>query len=106
MIDEDTQAEIAAVLADAVGLPLPDAAYAVWRCRYRLNTLEGRPTPEQVRAFRAMSPAEQAASMRHDRDFAQDGPTFAHLKSVCPRATDDDIKQAIVTAVRFESACF
>jgi len=106
MIDEDTKAEIALVIGQATGLPLPDAAYAIWRRRYRLNTLEGRPTPEEVMAFRAMSPAEQAAAMRRDRDFAQDGPTFGYLKSVCPHATDDEIKQAIITAVRFESDCF
>jgi hypothetical protein len=44
--------------------------------------------------------------MRHDRDFAQDGPTFAHLKSAQPRASDAEIKLAIITAVRFEDACF
>ena len=44
--------------------------------------------------------------MRHDRDFAQDGPAFIHLKSAHPRASDADIKQAIIAAVRFEDACF
>ena len=44
--------------------------------------------------------------MRHDREFAQDGPTFTHLKSAQPRASDAEIKQAIITAVRFEDACF
>jgi hypothetical protein len=105
-IDDTTTAEIAEIIAEGAGLPLLDAAYAIWRRRYRLNTLEGRPTAEQVRAFRAMSPAEQAANMRHDRDFAQDGPAFAHLKSAQPRASDAEIKLAIITAVRFEDACF
>ncbi len=44
--------------------------------------------------------------MRHDRDFAQDGPTFTHLKSAQPHASDAEIQQAIMTAVRFEDACF
>ena len=101
-----TSAEIAAIIAEAGPLPLPDAAYALWRRRYRLDSLEGRPTPEQVRAFRAMSPAEQAAEMRRDRDFAQDGPAFTHLKSAHPRASDAEIKHAIIPAVRFEDACF
>jgi hypothetical protein len=52
-----------------------------------------------------MSPQEQAAAMRHDRDFAQDGPAFGHLKAAHPRITDAEIKQAIVSAVKFEDAC-
>ena len=106
MTDEDTSAEIAAIVAEAAELPLLDAAYAVWRRRYRLDSLEGRPTPERVAAFRAMSPPEQAAHLRHDRDTAQDGPTFTHLKSAHPCASDGEVKQAIVAAVRFEDACF
>jgi hypothetical protein len=98
--------ELQEIIAEAAALPLPDAAYAVWRCRYRLNRIEGRPTDEQVRIFRAMSPAEQAANMRHDRDYAQDGPAFTHLKLAHPRASDAEIKQAIIAAVRFEDACF
>ncbi len=97
--------EVEEIVAEAARLPLPDAAYALWRRRYRLNTLEGRPTAEDVSAFRAMSPAEQAAAMRRDRDFAQDGPAFGHLKAAHPRATDADIKKAIVAAVKFEDAC-
>jgi hypothetical protein len=106
MTVEDTTAEIEAIIADAALLPLQDAAYAVWRRRYRLDALEGRPTTEQVRAFRAMSPAEQATEMCHGRDYAQDGPAFTHLKSAHPRASDDEIKRAIIAAVRFEDACF
>ena len=101
-----TQDEIAKIVADAAPLPLADAAYAIWRCRYRLDSFEGRPTDEQVRAFRAMSPAEQAAKMRHDRDYAPDGPIFPHVKAAHPRASDEAIKQAISAAVRFEDACF
>jgi hypothetical protein len=106
MTVQDTSAEIEAIIAEAALLPLQDAAYAVWRRRYRLDALEGRPTAEQVRAFRGMSPPEQAANMRHDRDHAQDGPAFTHLKSAKPRASDDEIRRAIIAAVRFEDACF
>jgi hypothetical protein len=52
------------------------------------------------------SPAEQAANMRHNRDYAQDGPIFPDVKAAHPRAGDADIKQAISAAVRFERACF
>jgi hypothetical protein len=106
MTADQTRAEIAAIVAEAAALPLPDAAYAVWRCRYRLDRIEGRPTDAQVRAFRAMSPSEQAAKMRRDRDCAQDGPIFPHVKAAHPRASDAAIKQAISAAVRFEDACF
>ena len=44
--------------------------------------------------------------MRHDRDYAQDRPAFTHLKSAHPRASNDEIKRAIIAAVRFEDACF
>ena len=98
--------EIEEIIAEAAALPLPDAAYAMWRRRYRLNSIEGRPTDEQVRLFRAMSPAEQSAQMRHDRDYAQDSPIFPHLKAAHPRVGDAEIKQAISAAVRFEDACF
>ena len=97
--------EVEKIISEAAPLPLRDAAYALWRRRYRLDTLEGRPTPEQVRAYRAMSPAEQSAARRHDRDFAQDGPAFGHLKAAHPLASDSDIKQAIISAVKFEDAC-
>jgi len=106
MIADEIQAEIAEIVAEAAPLPLPDAAYALWRQRYRLDRLEGRPTDEQVRAFRAMSPTEQSAAMRYDRDHAHDGPTFVHLKNAHPRSDDAKIKQAISAAVRFEDACF
>ena len=106
MLDMESQADFDRIVADAAPLPLKDAAYALWRRRYRLQTLEGRPRPEEVRAFRAMTPTEQAASMRRDRDFAQDGPAFGWLKASHPRAADSDIKQAIIAAVKFESACF
>ena len=44
--------------------------------------------------------------MRHDRDYAQDRPAFTHMKSAHPRASNDEIKRAIIAAVRFEDACF
>ena len=103
---EKTATEIAGIIADAAPLPLLDAAYALWRQRYRLDTLEGRPTAEEIRINRTLTPEQFSAKHRHDRDHAQDGPAFNHLKCAHPRADDRAIKGAIVTAVKFEDACF
>src|SRR5438445_2634850 len=106
MTSEETAAEIAEIVAEAARLPLKDAAFSLWRQRPRLDTLESRPTAEEVRTFRAMSPVEQAAKMRRDRDHAQDGPTFTHLKMAHPKVSDTEIKLAIIAAVKFDDACF
>jgi hypothetical protein len=104
MTEEET--EVADIIADAAPLPLLDAAYALWRRRYRLDTLEGRPTAEEVRINRTLTPEQFTAKCRWDRDHAQDGPAFSHLKRAHPRADDGAIRQAIITAVQFEGACF
>jgi len=104
MTEEET--EVARIIADAASLPLLDAAYALWRWRYRLDTLEGRPTAEEVRINRTLTPAQFAVKYRWDRDHAQDGPAFTHLKRAHPDADDNAIGQAIITAVKFEDACF
>jgi len=44
--------------------------------------------------------------MRRDRDQAQDGPTFTHLKMAHAKASDTEIKLAIIAAVKFDDACF
>ena len=106
MANEEDSAEVASIIADAAPLPLPDAAYALWRRRYRLDTLEGRPTAEEVRVNRTLTPEQFSAKYRWDRDHAQDGPAFSHLKRAHPHADDGAIKQAIMTAVKFEDACF
>jgi hypothetical protein len=106
MTNEENSAEVACIIADAPPLPLLDAAYALWRRRYRLDTLEGRPTAEEVRINRTLTPEQSAAKYRWDRDHAQDGAAFSHLKRAHPRADDGAIKQAIMTAVKFEDACF
>src|SRR5215468_9012058 len=105
MTSESNSAEISNIIADAAPLPLLDAAYALWRRRYRLDTLEGRPTAEEVRINRTLTPEQFSAKYRRDRDHAQDGAAFNHLKRAHPRADDGAIKQAIITAVKFEDAC-
>jgi hypothetical protein len=104
MTEEET--EVADIIADAAPLPLLDAAYALWRRRYRLDTLEGRPTAEEVRINRMLTPEQMAVKYRRDRDHAQDGPASNHLKRAHPRADDAVVRQAITTAVKFEDACF
>ena len=106
MTEQDTTSEVADIIADAAPLPLLDAAYALWRRRYRLDTLEGRPTAEQVRINRTMTPEQFAEKYRWERDHAQDGPAFNHVQRAHPRADDGAIRQAIITAVKFEDACF
>ena len=103
---DETAAEVDGIIAGAVPLPLLDAAYALWRQRYRLDMLEGRPTDEEVRINRTLTPEQFAAKYRWDRDHAQDGPAFGHLKRAHPGADDAAIRQAIITAVKFEDACF
>lgn len=106
MTEQATADEIAGIIADAARLPLLDAAYALWRRRYRLDTLEGRPTVEEVRINRALTPEQMAAKYRRDRDHAHEGPTAGYFKRAHPRADDAAIRQAIITAVKFEDACF
>jgi hypothetical protein len=105
MTPDQRAAEVAEIVAEAAKLPLKDAAFLLWRRRLRLDTLEGRPTDEDVRIYRAMSPAEQAAKYGYDRNHAQDGPSFDHLKRAHPRASDTEIKLAIMAAVKFDDAC-
>jgi len=106
MTDHESVAEVAKIIAEAAPLPLLDAAYALWRRRYRLDTLEGRPKAEEVEINRAMTSEQFAVKYRWQRDHAQDGPAFNHLKRAHRRADDEAIKQAISTAVKFEDACF
>lgn len=104
MTEEET--EIAEIIAEAAPLPLLDAAYALWRRRYRLDRLEDRPTAEEVRINRTLTPQQMAMQYRWDRDHAHEGPMFNYLKRAHPRLDDAAIRQAIATAVKFEDACF
>lgn len=105
---QDEIDEVAHLVAEAAGLPLNDAAFALWRHRYRLDVCEGRmpPSAEQVAAYRAMTSEQQAAKYRYDRDHAHEGPMFTLVKRAHPRAGDADVRQAIAEAVQFEDATF
>ncbi|WP_225141686.1 hypothetical protein [Bradyrhizobium sp. BRP20] len=66
----DTQSaedELSAIIAGAAKQPLLDAAYALWRQRYRLEAIAGRPTAEEVRVNRTFSPEEFIIQYRHER---------------------------------------
>jgi hypothetical protein len=51
-----SDAEVDAIITDAGKLPLHDAAYALWRQMSRIDRLDGRPTPEEVRINRTLTP--------------------------------------------------
>ncbi|WP_441235771.1 hypothetical protein [Bradyrhizobium sp. 930_D9_N1_4] len=96
--------EIAAFIASAAKQPLLDAAFALWCRRFRMDTIEGRPTDEEVRFYRMLTPEEFSARYRYERDHAHEGPMFGYLKRAHPRADDNAIRQAIITSVKFEGA--
>jgi hypothetical protein len=95
------------IITEAAQLPLIDAAFLLWRQRPRLDTIEGPAmTAEEIRIARARSPEEIMAKIKYDRDHAPDGPTFGRLKRAHPKARDEDVKQAISAAVKFDEDCF
>jgi hypothetical protein len=107
MVNEEGMAQLRAdamrIIAEAAKLPLKDAAYALWRQKHRLDEgLLPPMTPEQVAKARAKPMEEFAKRYRFERDHAQDGPTFDRLKMAHPHASEADMKQAIVAAVKFE----
>ncbi|MCP3382731.1 hypothetical protein NLM31_20410 [Bradyrhizobium sp. CCGUVB4N] len=103
-IEPSADEQIAAFIASAAKQPLLDAAFELWRWRYLLNSIKGRPTAEEARINRTLSPEQIGAKYRHDRDHAHEGPMFGYLKRAHPHAGDDAVRQAIITAVKFEGA--
>ena len=102
--EPSAEEQIAAIVASAAKQPLLDAAFDIWCRRYRLDSIEGRPTAEEIRINRTLTPQQMAEKYRYDRDHAHEGPMFGYLKRAHPRADDDAIRQAIITAVKFEGA--
>lgn len=102
---EERATEVNRIVAEAAELPLLDAAFSLWRRKTRLDTLEGRPTEDDVRRYRAMTPEQQGAYLRYKREHADEGPMFGYLKRAHPHASDADIRQAIIAAVRFDDDC-
>ncbi|MBR0990386.1 hypothetical protein JQ580_06605 [Bradyrhizobium japonicum] len=102
--EPSAEAQIAAFVASASKQPLLDAAFELWRCRFRLDSIEGRPTADEVRINRALNPQQLAVKYRYDRDHAHEGPMFGYVKRAHPDADDEAIRRAIITAVKFEAA--
>jgi hypothetical protein len=97
------------LIAKAAHLPLRDAAHAIWRHKSTFELLEGRVWPPRDHSTpEATEKSRQAsfAQIKYERDFAQDGPSFDRLKRAHPRATDAELKQAIIAAVQFDNDCF
>ncbi|MEW6149548.1 MAG: hypothetical protein ACOY3N_16490 [Bradyrhizobium sp.] len=94
--------ELSAIISSAARQPLLDAAYELWRQRHRLDTIAGRPTAEEIRVNRTLTPEQLSGKYRHDRHYAHEGPMFGYVKRAHPRADDQAIRQAIMTAVKFE----
>ena len=96
------------LIAEAASLPLRDAAYAIWRQKSTFERLENRHWPPKDMSTpeaREKSLHEAAAEIKHEHDFAQDGPTFDRLRRAHPHAGDAEAKQAIVDAVKFCDDC-
>jgi hypothetical protein len=98
---------IESVWKDARTLPLKDAAFHLWRNRYHLD-VEEFGAPKHV----AIDKAREADHMRlvmekirHEHDFAHEGPAFDRLKRAQPAAKDADIRAAITAAVKMMDAC-
>ena len=70
---QDAVDEIAKIIAEVAPLPLKDAAWVLDKSRHRLNTLEGCPTPEQARRFRAMTPEQWVVKYREKRQHDHRG---------------------------------
>jgi len=60
-------AETDKIIAEAAELPLLDAAFLLSRRKSRLDTLEGRPTPEEVAINRTLTMEQLAAKYRYAR---------------------------------------
>ncbi|MFB6416719.1 MULTISPECIES: hypothetical protein [Bradyrhizobium] len=96
--------ELSAIIARAAKQPLLDAAYELWRQRNRLEAIADPPTDEEVRVNRTLSMETFGVRYRYKREHAHEGPMFRYVKRAHPGADDQAIRQAIITAVKFEDA--
>jgi hypothetical protein len=92
---------------EARELPLKDAAFQFWRYRHRFDDEEfGAPKFVPVeKAAEAEHMRAIMAQIKHEHDFAHEGPTFDRLKRAQPAARDEDIREAIKAAVKMMDAC-
>jgi hypothetical protein len=106
MTPEECANKIAKVIAEAAKLPLMDAAFLLWRQQIWLDTLEGRPTAEEIAINRALTPEQWMTKYRYQRAHAYEGPMLGHLTRAHPHADEKDIRHAIIAAVAFDDDCF
>jgi hypothetical protein len=89
-------------------LPLKDAAFHLWQRRHDFDLDE---FPMSKIAPHADEPDQNkkmdliAAQIRHEHDFAHEGPTFERLKRAQPQARDEDIRDAIIAALKMWNDC-
>ena len=62
-MEPSAEEQIAAIAASAAKQPLLDAAFELWRWRYRLDSIEGRPTADEVRINRTLTPEQISAKL-------------------------------------------
>ena len=88
-------------------LPLKDAAFYFWRYKHRFDEEEfGSPKFVPIeKAAEAEHMKGVMVQIKHEHDFAHEGPTFARLKRAQPAARDEDIREAIKAAVKMMDAC-
>jgi len=89
-------------------LPLKDAALHLWRYRYEFDVLEllmSKVAPHANEPDQKKKMELVAAQIRHEHDFAHEGPTYDRLKRAQPHARDQDVRDAITAAVRMWDDC-
>jgi hypothetical protein len=95
----ERRAEAERIIAEASALPVKDAAFFIWRQQSLLD--KALLPPEELASARAA-----LATIRYDRERAQDGPEFDRLKLAHPQASDRELKEAVTAAATFDADCF
>jgi hypothetical protein len=97
------------IIDDAATRPLRDAAYLLFRQQDWFNRLEQEaegPYRDEAALQAARARSIARAKVLLDRANTHNGPTFARLKQAHPTCSDDELKAAIKTAVKFDDDCF
>ena len=97
--------EIDEILAKASTQPLKDAAYLLWVECSKLDLFERRALPPEQRPVIPERPAaEGPITVTYVKDHTENGSTFRRLKRTHPGREDEEVKQAIVAATKFDKA--
>jgi hypothetical protein len=99
--------EIDEMLAKASTQPLKDAAYLLWVECSKLDMLEWRAMPPEQRPVIPQRPAADGPiTVSYVKDHTETGSTFRRLKRTHPGIENEEVKQAIVAAMKFDKACY